>query len=810
MQHDQLLARPNQKLIDHLREIKNKIPKNISELEAMVFILHDIGKVSDKFQKKLEKNENFRFRHPLASLPIIEYIIKEYNIANQRSINDDDIDIYLMLVYYHHGQISFDMLQNDLIHFSLQKNDENNINIIEKDELIRVKQILQSLDPNYGKYFDEEKFIHYYLNSNGSDYNRLYNEKLKEILKRIYNKFKMVSPEVKKKFASLYSIFVELDWYSTSDSNKEILPDWNKIESSFKKKFKERKEERVDKDLEVENIRNKIEDLLIKNIDDDRIFICAPTGIGKTELSLEWALNNAKKLNARKIIYVLPYRNLINDLYNRFTFYFGDENVDKWDSNWITDKTIDYVSELSDIEKFNFYLNARKYFMEKPIIITTADQILMSFLNLERYPIRYGMLMNSVIVFDEIQAYGMDMRNLMYKLISEIANIKDINGEYTCKLAITTATPPFEISVSEFKDYIAIDGIPFKLLYDKYWWSFHKKRDANVLISEIDKNSQIVDIIKQKVNESKNEENSRICIIVNTIKNAVGLYRLLEKKNAKDVIKENYEIALIHSSLINEHKQKELDKINKSKKLIAISTQVLEAGVDISFDCIIRLISPIPSLVQSAGRVNRDGKSRNAEFIILLPPNDKAGESGGKEESENSENDKKNKSNINFYGPYDREEINKVIELLRENKGNLIKKSEFSEEFIKKEIDTSKFEYSQSKEYIDFVSNLVAYNIWSVSSLSSILPQGFRDSLGKVEVFVEDESNEKKDIEDKLKNYIKLSKENDYSEYIRKYLQLLREYQGRFILTYLDSKIDTIQIEEYKKNFYPKHENSDK
>ncbi|MEM4133725.1 MAG: CRISPR-associated helicase Cas3' [Candidatus Micrarchaeia archaeon] len=795
MQHDKLLARPNQELINHLMEIKNKIPKNVSELEKMVFILHDIGKVSDKFQKKLEKNENVRFRHTLASLPIIEYIINEYKTVNPES-NYQDTDIYLILVYYHHGQISFDMLQNDLVHFSIQKNDENNINIIEKDELMRVKQILKDL--NYGEYFDEEKFIHYYLNSNGSDYNRLYNEKLKEILKRIYNKFKIVSPEVKKKFALLYSIFVELDWYSTSDSNNEILPDWNGIEFSFKKKFKERKEGRVDRDLEVENIRNKIKDLLIKNIDEGRIFICAPTGIGKTELSLEWALNNAKKLNARKIIYVLPYRNLINDLYKRFTFYFGDENVDKWDSNWITDKTIDYASELSDIEKFNFYLNARKYFMEKPIIITTADQILMSFLNLERYPIRYGMLMNSVIVFDEIQAYGVDMRNLMYKLISEIANIKDINGEYTCKLAITTATPPFEISISEFKDYIDIDGISFKLLYDKYWWSFHKKRDANVLIIEIDKNSQIVDIIKQKVNESKNEENYRICIIVNTIADAVGLYRLLEKNNVKDVIKENYEIALIHSSLINEHKQKELDKINKSKKLIAISTQVLEAGIDISFDCIIRLISPIPSLVQSAGRVNRDGKSRNAEFIILIPT------------EEILNNEKRKKSNINFYGPYDIEEIKKVIELLKENKGNLIKKSKFSEEFIKKEIDTLKFEYSESKEYIDFLNNLVAYNIWSVSSLSSILPQGFRDSLGKVEVFVEDESNKKKDMEDKLKNYIKLSKENDYSEYIRKYLQLLREYQSRFILTYLDSKIDTISIKKYKENFYPQHENSDK
>ena len=340
---------------------------------------------------------------------------------------------------------------------------------------------------------------------------------------------------------------------------------------------------------------------VLKNVNTEKslIFI-APTGSGKTEFALLWA-----EKNKRKLIYTLPLRVALNDLYSRFRNsedgYFNEEFVDILHSTAF----IEYIKEEKegknlDIDK----MMTSVQMISSPILLTTPDQVFLTSLNyygsdkvISVYPL-------SSIVIDEIQTYNEEMAAIIVKTL-EI--IHKLDG----KILIITATfPPYyekyfkEIGGDGFE---IIDVAKFDETIKSKIKNFNQKRHK---ITVVEKNLFDNDI--QLKEESEYElnglidgfENKNLFIIVNNVKKSIKIYKKLENKN---------NVYLLHSRLIEKEKHRRINEIKekiedkeKKERVIVVSTQIVEASVDLDFDVMITEISTIDSQIQRWGRVYRN------------------------------------------------------------------------------------------------------------------------------------------------------------------------------------------------------------
>ncbi|MEM4360580.1 MAG: CRISPR-associated helicase Cas3' [Candidatus Anstonellaceae archaeon] len=760
---ENILARPEQKLIEHLKKVREAYNEQNfykNELEEIAIVLHDIAKVSARFQEQLKSNRHTKFRHPLVALPLVEFVLRQnYKKKNKNVENiEGDILIYLLAIYNHHGDISFDKLQNDIINLSniIQTDDKRSLEDfnLNDEELKAAKYILEKLeiDFNYEQFKLEIK--------NEKDYVK----RILEILKNIYSYFLKTTNKEKIKFVTFYSKLVEADWKGSAQSDEKIKEEWNELIKKYEQKYEEKFTNKGDK------LKFEVFNSFKKNITDknkSKVFFVAPTGIGKSEISLYWALKQAKEKNLKKIIYVLPFKVLIDDLFKRFKEYLGEENVDKWDSDWIEDdilkaltQEIDRSKNLNLDEIFNFYKINREYFLKSPVIITTADQILSSFFNIRRYPIRLGLFKESAFVFDEIQGYGENLRFFIYRFI-----------ENTClenPVLIMTATPPSEI---EEKNKITLLK-DFEIFRDKKWWEeIYKKRMVKVKIIKT-KNFDIKEL-KGHIDEILTKK-KRIAIIVNTVNSCVEIFKEL-KKNFENKI----DMLILHGSLRSSDRDNAIKRIldPNANPFLLVSTQVIEAGIDVSFDYMIRQIAPYPSLVQSLGRVNRKGEYEDSEFCIIAFQN---------------EEDKKI---IEMAKPYDINEIDNVNKKLIAEEGKIKNKKELEQLDI--ELENKNLEYVD--EYSKYMTKLIMDNIWSFSEIESFLGTSLREALYKKDAFI-GRKEEWEEIEKQGQQLRLELKEKKDKEILEKYIKFLKNKKDRTISVTVREE-DLITEERYKEKY---------
>ena len=817
-------ARPNQNLNDHLRDVAHYMKNSIrheNETYVLAGLLHDIGKFSEKFQNRIINSESNYYRHPIAALPLVDFILKKINVS------DKDRSLISFAIYFHHNLISFDQLQNDIISIKTDyKNSKENFTLNE-DEVKAVFYNLNDLlkEFNYNVTLSFDDFDSYLKslseNSKNDQYFELYLSRLDDILRDFYNEYMEIDEEKKNEFSKIYSLLVEADWLSINGNNRKNS--FNELNEIMMQKYNELNSKNPEN-----HYRISVKDTVL-NSSENRLFLIAPTGIGKSEISLLWALKKAKETNAERIIYVLPFNALIDDLYNRFSSYLN-KNVSFWNSEYIYDKYFDYSVDnkdsfpLNSFEDFTFYRLEREYFFNSPIIITTADQILNSFLNLKRYPIRRGIFEKSIFVFDEIQGYDNKIRILLYNFINSLSS--DV------PVLLMTATPPFDVQLNNLKLNTSINllnhtnkELNFTILYDKTWFDFHKAFDCKVNIESVDGKDfkAVIPKIKELVNSAISKHNS-IAIIVNKVHDAVDLYKGLDHDNK----------ILLHSKMLKKDKEERFRKIYEylanNKEFILVSTQVIEAGVDISFDYMIRLVAPIPSIIQSLGRVNRRGKQPNSEFVLLLLDKDnkdnkdnnesksdnqednndeKESKKNDKNKSKNNKNSSSNSKNKNDsdskYYPYFPDEIKFVTKFITEKKDMLSSKMKYEEIFLN-EKTFNDFSIERWKEAIlsySYISGIVQKTIWSVEKISEILGEDLRDSAGQIRIFVEDQ-NKKSSVSDKdFINKLKNLRGEDFKNHFKDYIEFLRS-SNNYIVDYPRIKLsdgNKISLEKYKEKY---------
>lgn len=335
---------------------------------------------------------------------------------------------------------------------------------------------------------------------------------------------------------------------------------------------------------------------------DSNLILIGSTGLGKTEASLLWIGNN-------KGFYVLPLKTAINAMYRRIrnTLYKDDyaENLGllhgELENIYLEDESPATVSsETEESMKFWEYYGLTRA-MSLPVTITTPDQVFRFAFKYCSYELQLATYSYSKMVIDEIQAYSPDV---LATLIYSLQLIDMVGG----KFAITTATlPPF------IKDLLQ-EGIDKKIEYKEKSFLNDKVRHRVSL-----RNSTInIDDIKDFIEDKYHQESMKLLVVVNTVRKAQSIYR--ELKSWLDENDIEIEMNLLHSKFTVQHRSEKEDAILKDgeskckKRVIWISTQVVEASLDIDFDYLFTELSDLSSLLQRLGRCNRKGLKSVDEF----------------------------------------------------------------------------------------------------------------------------------------------------------------------------------------------------
>ena len=298
--------------------------------------------------------------------------------------------------------------------------------------------------------------------------------------------------------------------------------------------------------------------------------LTVPTGGGKTVASLAFALRHAVHNNMDRVIYVIPYTSIIEQNAQIFRSILGDENVLENHCN------VDY----RDSEEWNpMKLAAENW--DKPVVVTTNVQFFESlFGNKSSKCRKLHNIANSVVIFDEVQMLPTDYLKPCVAMIEELVN------SFEASVVLCTATQP---ALQPFFQ----SGIPAYELCPRLEEQFRFFKRTT--FQNLDK------ISEEALIEKLSEEYQALCI-VNTKKKAQVLYQALKGQG----------VFHLSTSMYPKHRKRVLEEVrrclNAGERCLVLSTSLVEAGVDLDFHSVYRQLAGIDSVIQAAGRCNREGK----------------------------------------------------------------------------------------------------------------------------------------------------------------------------------------------------------
>ena len=344
-------------------------------------------------------------------------------------------------------------------------------------------------------------------------------------------------------------------------------------------------------DKKQDDYKNKAREIIFKNYnankDKKTFLIKTPTGIGKTLLALNLALEIAREGSKRRIITAIPFTSIIDQTHAEYQKIIADQDVLKY--HHLTS----YKSQ-NDDEQEQFM---QKVFLadiwHENFIVTTFNQLFFTFFsNHNKDNLKLETLRDSVIIIDEIQ----NIPRVLLKSIAAAFN--EFSKRYNIHFIIMSATMP----------HIAAELESFTELSEPVLYK--REKDRYEIIYEPD-----IKGLDDLVNEIlKHQDESALCV-VNTISKAKKLYEALKNSGKRSVyLLTTHQIPLHRVQIIDEIKE----KLEGSEKITLVATQLIEAGVDLSFDVGFREFAPIGAIIQAAGRVNRNATSNKPAKVVVF------------------------------------------------------------------------------------------------------------------------------------------------------------------------------------------------
>lgn len=318
-----------------------------------------------------------------------------------------------------------------------------------------------------------------------------------------------------------------------------------------------------------------------------------PTGGGKTLSSISFALKHAVKNNQSRIIYTIPFTSIIEQNAKVYADIFGRDNIVEHHSNFVLPTGVKVEPDSPDGENKNLSLATANW--DAPLILTTNVQFFESlFTSHSSRSRKVHNIANSVIILDEVQALPNEfLLPCMYALSELVKN-------YHCTVVLCTATQPDFVENKVFPAGTSVrDIVPnYRELAEK----MKRAKSSDLGYKTIDEIAALLQAEKQ------------VLCIVNTKKHANDLYSLV--KEAGDTLHLSTNMCPKHRKQVIETIRKKLE--NKEPCRV-ISTQLIEAGVDIDFPVVYRSLAGVDSINQAAGRCNREGKLPSGTVCIFTP-----------------------------------------------------------------------------------------------------------------------------------------------------------------------------------------------
>ena len=405
----------------------------------------------------------------------------------------------------------------------------------------------------------------------------------------------------------LFGALVDADWTDTScfmnqvDLPKPMFFDerqklWNQLSEKAEGYLKNLKHKYA-----IDVLRQEISDQCFSAAQECapgiyRLYV--PTGGGKTYSGLRFCVEMAKRHNASHIFYFSPYRSITRQNADNIRKALGKE--------FVLEHHSDVVFGEEDDEERRKWVELTQRWQEVPVICTTMVQLLNTLFAAPRQNIRrLPALSGSILLLDEIQALPLQHTCLLNLAMNTLVQV------FHCTVVLCTATQPaldqavYPIEFSLRRDLVED--------YEQRFLQFKRVQIIPHLIPGGERAPVIADFAKGLL-----KENRSVLVILNTKQAANKLFDELKTRISDDV-----ELFCLTTYLCSKHRDDVMAQIKKildaknGPPLICISTQLIEAGVDLSFDCVVRSLAGLPSIIQAAGRCNRHGNDacRNVYLI---------------------------------------------------------------------------------------------------------------------------------------------------------------------------------------------------
>lgn len=555
-------------------ELKKRYSEEVKEddfwqLSFTAAAYHDFGKICNRFQDTIKGrsalNNDERVRH--------EFFSGMFLFLNNIQFYQENIES-LVAVFSHHKAFNDEgfmehISRNPRIKFELDKNVINDFvvltNQIAKENNLRTLELSDKTGNLINSSYKKLLFI----------YNKGIHTKISEE--------NFLAPENRKKYIFHKAILNISDWTASGHLKLEEGRAYDKkyLEQKIIAKLRDDGKNEIADNFKFKEFQQQS---VVKN----NVIAIAPTGSGKTEAALLWA---SSKKDWERIIYLLPTRVTSNSIYQRLTYYFGNEYT-----QLIHSSARHYIKEQIDGS-----YEQKKYFRDKSffknINICTVDQLLTLGFNLGFWEVKTFHLLNARVIIDEIHLYS------PYTLGLIISTIKYLKDNFNTQFYIMTATMPEKLQT----------------LLEKTLGEFSILKDEELL----DKRRNRFEIRENKIDDDLEEiacqieDGKKVLVVVNTVDKAIALY-----EDLKDIANNsNYKALCYHSRFIKKDRSKKekeifiLDEENNGGVLIA--TQVVEVSLDIDFDILYTENAPIDAIIQRAGRVNRKRKKSETKVVIF-------------------------------------------------------------------------------------------------------------------------------------------------------------------------------------------------
>lgn len=568
-------------------------------LAYLAGLIHDMGKAKQEFQDYLEaayRNEDVKKGSVVHTFAAVIFLFEKYHTARSSGLERMTCELVAYAAGAHHGMFDcVDMNGGNGFAYRLKKSRE------EIDYSESVTNYLRDVA-------DEAQLEKLFLKA-VEEVESFFSEAIKTYSpnkKNIYFQLSMLA-------RLLLSGVIYGDRRDTGEfMNQHGTKPEQKMVWEEQRAYFERKLAGLHTDSEINRVRKDISEQCLKFADrPDGIYkLHVPTGAGKTLSSLRYALAHAERYKKRRIIFIIPLLSVLDQNVKVIRDYLKDpDSVLEHHSNLIHPQN---TKEKAD--SFEFLAES----WQAPVIVSTLVQLLeILFSHKKTAAARMQSLCDSVIVIDEVQSLPKKMTvmfNLAMNFLHQFCN---------ASIVLSSATQP---------------------CFDELKWPLHLSDDPDMVRlddaqKKVFERAQIISKVEpggMNLNEcgefcgSLMERHASLLVICNTKREAEQLTEILSEQASQN----DWGLYHLSTSMCQKHRMDVLKRLSEGlteiqaeaqeqkprHRLICVATQLMEAGVDLSFEGVVRVLAGIDNLAQAAGRCNRSNEygKRGCVYLINL------------------------------------------------------------------------------------------------------------------------------------------------------------------------------------------------